>query len=145
MGFRGGRFAYGPMRMPRGAPRFMFGRIMKRGFMQRRPFEVRCFRNFVFCLQHYLKKLQMLSIIACWQGCSRLSPMRYDSGMFWVRGPLLLSTKKWFRLHQCICKCGKKIKDDRFITLEAWLPLYFVKLGEVGLTRLRFLKQKASC
>ncbi|CAG9529544.1 unnamed protein product [Cercopithifilaria johnstoni] len=39
MGFRGGRFGYGPMRMPRGAPRFMYGRIMKRGFVQRRPFE----------------------------------------------------------------------------------------------------------
>ncbi|KAM3719160.1 Uncharacterized protein ACO02O_11070 [Dirofilaria immitis] len=39
MGFRGGRFGYGPMRIPRGTPRFMYGRIMKRGFVQRRPFE----------------------------------------------------------------------------------------------------------
>ncbi|VDO53719.1 unnamed protein product [Brugia timori] len=51
MGFRGGRFGYGPMRMPRGTPRFMYGRIMKRGFAQRRPFEVRSYQ--LFSLENY--------------------------------------------------------------------------------------------
>uniref|UniRef100_A0A8R1TJ61 NADAR domain-containing protein n=1 Tax=Onchocerca volvulus TaxID=6282 RepID=A0A8R1TJ61_ONCVO len=101
MGFRGGRFGYGPMRIPRGAPRFMYGRIMKRGYVQRRPFEFKKLPETAKCKEYAVAP----DNIICFSGFQNVFTAQHDFPLE-IDGRVYDNVNHFYQLAKTEALCG---------------------------------------